>query len=409
MQILIHGLNYSPEPTGIALYTAGLAAGLAKRGHSVTVRTGFPHYPAWQFDRDSSDDYVVETLEGVRVERFRHRLRNPTSLVDRGRMELDFGARSCRKPFESPDVLLAVSPALLSSAMAVARARLSKHRPAIGVWVQDLYSAGITETKLGRQGPAALITAMERRVLRRADAVFAIHERMRTRIINGLGVAPNSIHVVRNWTNIAPADGLSKQDARRQLNWNRFKTIVLHAGNMGVKQDLGSLIDAARQSTDPDVHFILLGDGNQRDVLTRAANGLNNVTIVPPLPAVQFPLALAAADVLVVNEIPGMTDMAVPSKLTSYFASGRPVLAATDPKSVTAAELKSSGGGLCVPPRSPNAFNSAVAQLTNNLHRAADFSAAGQRFFRSTLSAERAITDFETTLTQLAETRKEYR
>jgi hypothetical protein len=38
--ILIIGLNYLPEPIGIAPYTTGLAAGLSRRGHQVRVRAG---------------------------------------------------------------------------------------------------------------------------------------------------------------------------------------------------------------------------------------------------------------------------------------------------------------------------------------------------------------------------------
>ena len=48
MRILVAGINYAPEVTGIAPYTTGLAEGLAQRGHTVDVWTGLPHYPQWQ-------------------------------------------------------------------------------------------------------------------------------------------------------------------------------------------------------------------------------------------------------------------------------------------------------------------------------------------------------------------------
>ena len=48
MRVLIVGINYSPELTGIGPYTAGLAEHLAARGDEVTVITGLPHYPDWR-------------------------------------------------------------------------------------------------------------------------------------------------------------------------------------------------------------------------------------------------------------------------------------------------------------------------------------------------------------------------
>jgi hypothetical protein len=55
--------------------------------------------------------------------------------------------------------------------------------------------------------------------------------------------------------------------------------------------------------------------------------------------AEDFGRVLSSADVLLVNERPELSDMAVPSKLTSYFMSGRPVLAATDAASATSSQL----------------------------------------------------------------------
>ena len=47
-RVLVVGINYSPEPTGIAPYTTGMAEYLAEQGANVTVLTGVPHYPEWR-------------------------------------------------------------------------------------------------------------------------------------------------------------------------------------------------------------------------------------------------------------------------------------------------------------------------------------------------------------------------
>src|SRR5690348_9968844 len=48
MRILIHGINFHPEPTGVGKYTGELACWLVDRGHEVTVVTAPPFNPQWR-------------------------------------------------------------------------------------------------------------------------------------------------------------------------------------------------------------------------------------------------------------------------------------------------------------------------------------------------------------------------
>ena len=73
MRVLIIGINYRPEPTGIGPYTAGLAEHLAARGDEVTVLTGLPSYPGWRLMRDTPRRLLAtERLGGVTVIRAAH-------------------------------------------------------------------------------------------------------------------------------------------------------------------------------------------------------------------------------------------------------------------------------------------------------------------------------------------------
>ena len=68
MKILIYGLNYHPELTGIGKYTGEMAEWLAKNGHKVRVVTAPPYYPKWKTGKNfSSFRYRIETLNGVKV------------------------------------------------------------------------------------------------------------------------------------------------------------------------------------------------------------------------------------------------------------------------------------------------------------------------------------------------------
>jgi len=73
MKILIYGLNYAPEPTGIGKYTGEMAEWLAAQGHKVEVICGLPHYPQWQVEAGYENFWFrSETRLGVQVHRVKH-------------------------------------------------------------------------------------------------------------------------------------------------------------------------------------------------------------------------------------------------------------------------------------------------------------------------------------------------
>lgn len=407
LRITILGLNYSPEPSGNAPYTASLAEGLAAAGHTVHVVTGFPHYPGWTLKEGYSGWKISEVVNGVNVVRLRHHVPTKPSALGRVHMELSFGIRLVAARWHKPDVVLVVSPALLSSAFAISRIRLSPNRPAVGIWIQDLYSRGVVETGTGGGLLARFASALESRILCAADGVAAIHDRFKSHMVGSLGVTADRVEVIRNWTHLpaAPKSGIPEMRAR--MGWATTDVVVLHAGNMGKKQGLENVIEAARIAGERGsaVRFVLMGDGNQRQHLEAMGKGISRLCFVDSLPDSDFQLALTAADVLLVNELPGVKDMAVPSKLTSYFNAGRPVVAATDEGSVTAFEIESSGGGVRVDAADPLALVEAAEALFREPEVAAQLSASALRFRYETLSETAAIAHYDNFIMSLASSR----
>ena len=90
---------------------------------------------------------------------------------------------------------------------------------------------------------------------------------------------------------------------------------------------------------------------------------MKRLRFLPSLPDGEFETALAAADVLVLNERPGVAEMCVPSKLTSYFAAGRPVVAATAKDGAAATEVRAADAGLVLPPARPELLVEAACAL----------------------------------------------
>ena len=325
-RVTIVGLNYSPEPTGIAPYTAGLAAGLLASDWDVKVVTGFPHYPAWKISEGYVGSRMSDSVDGVPITRLRPYMPKNPSGLKRLLLEVLFGVKSSTTSWHNPEVIILVSPALFAVAIAQFRALLMVRRPLVLVWVQDLYSLGVAETgTLGGRG-AKIMAGVESRVLRNADAVVVIHDRFKKFVVSRLGVQNDRVEVIRNWTHLVPVE-VDRDFFRKKFGWTD-EIVVLHAGNMGAKQALESVVEAARlaDSENAPIRFVLLGNGNQKEALATLGAGINRLEFMQSLNDEDFQGAMAAADLLLVNEKPGVAEMAVPSKLTSYFAAAREFL-----------------------------------------------------------------------------------
>lgn len=397
---LFIGVNYAPEPTGIGPYTAGMAEGLAARGWEVDVITGHPHYPWWRIPEEHRDLPSTSVENGVTVHRVHHFVPRRHRMATRVLHEVTFGARAASMSWGRPDVVVVVSPALLAARMVMAKAE------AFGIptiaWIQDIYSLGVREVGDGRG--AGLIERVERSLTEGAERVVVIHDRFRRMLEEDLGTT-SPIDVVRNWSHVPDLTGRRSAAMRARLGWKDDDVIVLHAGNMGAKQGLDHVVAASRLAAERKsrVRFVLMGDGNCRARLEEMG-GNPNLQFVDPLPEDDFQTALASADILLVNECPGLTEMSVPSKLTTYFATGLPVLAAVAPTSTTYDEILAAGEGPTVAAGDPSAILARAEELAADPVRAAELGRAGQEYRRRLLTERAAVAGFELVLTDALRT-----
>jgi colanic acid biosynthesis glycosyl transferase WcaI len=401
MRVTVVGINYAPEPTGIAPYTAKMAGGLRDRGHQVQVVSTFPHYPDWRVPAEYAGWTRHEVVDGLEVTRVRHYVPTRPQGVRRLASEVTFGLRASAVRWGSPEVVLMPSPALIGSAVALRRVR-GRTAPAVGMIVQDLYSAGLAETAGG--AVARAITRLEAATLRSADEVAVIHDRFKKRVVNDLGVDADKVSVIRNWTHVPPAPVFDRAAFRAAQGWGVDEHVVLHTGAMGEKQGLGNVVAAARVADQrgAPVRFVLVGDGGQRQELERLASGVRRLEFGAPVSSEDYPKLLASADVLLVNERPGHVETAVPSKLTSYFSSGRPVLAATEAASTTADEVADSGAGRRVDPDDPGHLLDAVLDLAADPAAAAALGSAGPDYCARVCSEAASLDAYDAMVRRLA-------
>lgn len=126
LRILVVGINYAPEPTGIAPYTSGMCRGLQDLGHDVRVITAMPHYPQWTIARADKVWARDEVVDGVPVRRLLHYVPARPTGVRRALSELSFGLRSVMTRWGRPDVVVCVSPALLAVCAAIMRVAVGR-------------------------------------------------------------------------------------------------------------------------------------------------------------------------------------------------------------------------------------------------------------------------------------------
>jgi glycosyltransferase involved in cell wall biosynthesis len=289
-----------------------------------------------------------------------------------------------------PDLVLAAVPSILGAAAAVRAAHY--HRAPLGVWVQDLMGEAAAQSGIAGGGPAArLVSTIERWLLLQAAGVAVISDSFRSHV-ERIGIPAERVHQLPNWSHVEPPKHAPSL-TRARLGWPTDTIVALHTGNMGLKQGLENVIEAARlaeQRGEP-IRFVLMGDGSQRRTLEALGHGLSTLEFLPPVPPGEYADTLAAADVLLINERVGVHDMSLPSKLTSYFIAGRPVVAAVDPGGATAREIAFSGGGLTVRGGRPELLLDAVTRLADNRDLSRSLGARGTTYAESRLNRGEAL------------------
>jgi glycosyltransferase involved in cell wall biosynthesis len=401
LNILISSSYYWPEEAGSAPYLTGLAEHLSARGHDVAVATGFAHYPDW---RSSAHGRLAasETHEGVRILRRWHYVPRTQSAAQRAAYEFSLlasGSTTLLRRWR-PDVVVGTCPSLAGGALAAAAAR--RYRVPYGLVFQDLMGRAAEQSGVsGGARVAGIVRSVEIKLARRAKAVGIIAENFRTYFEEG-GVRPADIERLRNWTHrVEPEE--TRAETRARFGWGDDVFVCLHGGNMGQKQGLDNLLDTAGVLGDGELRIALVGDGNDRARLEAEARNrkLSNVEFIGLQEPGKWEAALQAADVLLVNQRASVTDMSLPSKLTSYFAAGRPVIAAASEESETAQEMEAAGAGPVVPPGDPAALRDAIIALRGDGEHAAQLAASARTYAETTLSQDSALAEYDAFVSRL--------
>jgi len=366
MKVLIISQYFWPESFRIN----DLALGLQERGHTVSVLTGMPNYPGGRFYAGYRlFSPLREDFHGIEV------LRVP--LLPRGggrgwRLVLNylsFALLACMTgPFRAgrgQDLVFVFEPSPITvglPALVIKRV----HKVPIMFWVQDLWPESLSATGVVRS--AWLLRRVEwlvRLIYKGCDRILVQSEGFVERVAK-VGADPARVDYFPNW-----AEALY-QPAAKDPGFSGGEEMpdgfcVMFAGNIGSAQSFETILEAFEMLADaPDVHCVVLGDGHRRKWLQEEieSRGLGGrVHVLGSRPVETMPAYFALADALLVSlRKDPVFALTVPSKIQSYLACGRPVVASLDGEGADI--IRRSGGGLSAAAGDA----AALAQAVRSLH-----------------------------------------
>ncbi|HKS35524.1 MAG TPA: colanic acid biosynthesis fucosyltransferase WcaI [Enterobacteriaceae bacterium] len=331
MKILVYGINYSPELTGIGKYTGEMVEWMAREGHEVRVITAPPYYPQWKVGEKYSAWRYRREQGAATVWRCPLYVPKQPSTLKR-LMHLGSFALSSFFPLMAqrrwkPDRIIGVVPTLFCTPGMRLLAKLSGARTLLHIQdyeVDAMLGLGMAGGKSGKV--ARLAAAFERSGLQNVDNVSTISRSMMNKACEK-GVAEQKVIFFPNWSEVArfrDVDAAEVAALRTSLGLDDAHKIVLYSGNIGEKQGLENVIAAAEALRDRPWTFVIVGQGGGKARLEKAAaeKQLTNVKFFPLQPYEALPALLKMADCHLVIQKRGAADAVLPSKLTNILAVG---------------------------------------------------------------------------------------
>ena len=392
MRIVLHDFGGYP-------FTAELARALAQRGHEV----GYLYAAGFRQPRAALDSWALDVpsleLRGIDVGTAYRR----GAGLRRFAQERHYGrllAESIRAM--EPHAVISANCPLDAQAMALE----ATHRAGAGFafWLQDLYSVAVNRLlrrRLWMLGAVvgARYARLERSLIQRADAVISISPDFEP-ILRSWGLRPERQHVIENWAPLDARTPLQKDNYWSRRHALADKPTFIYAGTLGRKHDPAQLVSLARAV--PDARVVVVAEGAGADALRATRELPSNLMILPLQPAGELSAVLASADVLVAILERDAHAFSVPSKILTYLAAGRPIVAAVPAENLAARTILDAGAGIVVEPDDHVALAVAARRLLSDPNERTRAGAAARAYAERAFDVEAKADEFERVLAGIA-------
>jgi colanic acid biosynthesis glycosyl transferase WcaI len=363
MKIFIHTMYYLPDFGSAPVLMDELAGYLAAAGHEVEVVTTMPRERGAEFrglfySRRKDRGFVVKRFWTNRAPFPLGRLL-AWNIYTAGAL---LNLLSVRKGdilfLRTPPLQLGV-PAFWAKAVRGARVLVN---------VQDIHPDLAIESGI-LKNPAGIrfAKALEKWVYGLADRIAVISEGFARNLLEK-GVPAGKVEVLPNWVDTDFLKPGPKDNPVSRRHGLHDKFVVMYSGTISISSNraLERVLEAAKLlAGDPDIIFVIVGEGLKKEALRKkaASLGLKNTAFLPFQPYRDLPDLLASADVLLVPLDKEKSQLSMPSKLYAFMAAGRPILGLAEPDSEVAVLLREKECGLAVPPDGAAAVAEAVRTL----------------------------------------------
>jgi colanic acid biosynthesis glycosyl transferase WcaI len=369
LHIAFFNRSYYPDTTATGQLLTELCEALVKsHGCRVSVVAGASLVPsvAGQSVRSSGILFRRERHNGVAILRARGTRFSKRRFIGRFSNYVTYFLSACYAGLrlDRPDVVVALTdPPIVGLAAYLASLRfripfVMSYRdifPEVAVLLEDFHSPTVNW----------VLQQVNRFLVLRAVRSVALGATMRRRLIDGKGADPTRVVIIPDWADCFEITPGPKANPFSEAQGLADKFIVMHSGNIGLSQNLATVVEAASHLKQyPDLQFVFVGEGVTKPRLQQKAQDLEltNVRFLPYTPKAQLTQSFAAADVFVVSLLPGLAGYIVPSKLYGILAAGRPCVAAVEPESEVVGITQKYGCGLLAEPG--NATDLAAKILT---------------------------------------------
>jgi len=395
MRILLITDSYPPEIRSASHLMYELANELNSRGHKVVVVTSWPEY---NLSSDQQTENFSESMvqDGVQVIRCRSLPHHNVNFILRGIAQLTlpriYRRALLRHHSDDFDVTLVYSPPLTLASLGITM----KRRAGIPfiLNVQDVFPQNAIDLGVLRNPLlVAMFRWMERRAYRRAEKILVHSEGNRKFLATQFPDRSHKLNVLHNWTDLErfeePTNAI---DFRQVLNLDD-RLVFMFAGVMGPSQKLEMIIDAARRQSNnlPDVLFLLVGDGTERQKLENRARGLSNVRFHAFVSRDDYPALVTASDVGLVSLSSANHTPVVPGKILDYMAGSLPVLGLLNRESDGHALIREAKCGYTAPSDDPAAIDAAIIKTYESRKTLQDLGRNGRRYARENFSKQRTV------------------
>jgi glycosyltransferase involved in cell wall biosynthesis len=400
--LLIHQAFASPaEPGGTRHYE--MARHLIQQGHRFSIVASSLSYLTGQYSAPRRGLLSPQKLDGLRVLRAYTYPALHRSFAWRVVSFISFMLTSMWAGLRAGpvDLIMGTSPPIFQAVSAWLVALL--HRRPFLLEIRDLWPEFAIDMEVLTSRPLiALSRWLERFLYARATHILVNSPAYRDYLLER-GVPAAKISLIPNGVDADMFDPGARGEAVRQEWQLDGQFVVTYAGALGLANDIPTILKAAdRLREQPDIRFLLVGDGKERANMQALACQLDlpNVTFTGSLPKAHMPGLLAASDACLatLRNIP-MFCTTYPNKVFDYMAAGRPTILAID--GVIRQVIEAAEGGIFVPPGDDAALAEAVRTLSQDDRRAQAMGQSARAYVVEHFNRRQQATQFVELVQQL--------